>query len=64
MFQGFKVQLVGVEGGRQKTDSESPKSMSLQIWNVPLSFAAGALFQWCPTGLGVTVLTMYAHSAN
>ena len=44
MFQMPEVELVGIEGGRQKTVSRNPKSLFTHIMNLSLLFATGTLF--------------------
>ena len=39
-----EVELVGIEGGRQKTVSRNPKSPFTHIMNLSLLFATGTLF--------------------
>ena len=44
MFQMLEVELVGIDGGRQKTVSRNPKSLFTHILNLSLLFATGTLF--------------------
>lgn len=39
MFQMLEVELVGIDGGRQKTVSRNPKSLFTHILNLSLLFA-------------------------